>query len=291
MTASADRERLVQHEEKIQRPPAGESFHRWVLPDGTPWIQFFRRQGNYLLRFPSLADFEISGDGYTVQSWPAPGVPQAVSHHLYLNQVLPLALSRQGKLVLHASAVTFGGRSVAFVAQSGRGKSTLAAAFAAAGMEFMTDDGLQIEWREGQLVVLPGHASIRLWEDSQHALIGQRVEAAPALAYTTKLRFLASDTLPFCAEPQPLHAAFFLGDGQSKSITIAPMHPSTALLELVRHSFLLDVNERDLLALHFDVISRMANLPVHYYLDYPRHFNDLPLLLETIIRQVNEAKH
>ena len=52
--------------------------------------------------------------------------------------------------------------------------------------------------------------------------------------------------------------------------------PFKALLEWLQHSFLLDVEEKPRLASHFDQLARLANQPIHYRLDYPRHFDDLP---------------
>jgi hypothetical protein len=128
-----------------QPPPEHPPLHEWAFPDGTLWTQFYRTQTGYLLRFPDLADFEVSADGRVVEGWPAPGVTEDTAQHLYLNQVLPLALSKQGKLVFHASAVEIHGVAVAFMGASGKGKSTLAAGFASAGYRFLTDDGLMVE--------------------------------------------------------------------------------------------------------------------------------------------------
>jgi hypothetical protein len=278
----------VQRGSRQQLPLAQKPFHRWTFPDGTVWIEFLHLPNAYLIRFPGLADFEVSADGGRTESWPAPGVQPATVENLYLNQVLPLALSRQGKVVLHASAVEMDGRCVAFVGASGRGKSTIAASFATTGMRFLTDDGLQLEWREHHLIAVPSHPSIRLWDDSQTALIGETQEAAAPVEYTSKARFLASQTLAHCEEPRPLHALFFLGSGESAAISIARMKPPVALVDLVRHTFLLDIDEQEMLAAQFEELSRIANLPIHYHLDYPRRFADLPRLREAIVRHVNE---
>jgi len=289
-SASPSSVRFAQSDERQQQTISQAAFQQRELSDGSPWTLFYRQTTGYLLRFPELADFEVSGDGHAVQGWAAPGVKAATVKHLYLNQVLPLALSRQGKLVIHASAVDLGGQCVAFVGESGRGKSTLAASFATTGTEFLTDDGLQLEWRQEQLTVLPSHPSIRLWEDSQMALIGQTAAVAPAVEYTPKARFLASAGLAFCGEPRPLQSIFFLGKGEAPSIAMGRMKAPAALLELVRHSFLLDIDEQEMLALHFDEISRIANLPIHYHLDYPRRYEDLPLLRQAILRHANKGK-
>ena len=107
---------------RIQTPVDCAPFHTWSFPNGTPWTEFYRVGWGYLLRFPGLADFEVSANGLEVTCFPAPDVSEATSQHLYLNQVLPLVLSKQGHRVFHASAVEIGAGAVVFAAESGRGK-------------------------------------------------------------------------------------------------------------------------------------------------------------------------
>jgi hypothetical protein len=266
------------------------AFHEWVFPDGAVWTQFFRLGADYLLRFPELADFEVSADGTRVQGFPAPGVPSPTVEHLYLNQALPLALSRQGKLVLHGSAVDIGGLGVAFLGESGRGKSTLAASFATGGDRFLTDDGLLLEWAGSRCMIVPSHPSIRLWEDSQDALVNEHVAMAPAVSFTSKARFLAGPDIAFCDQAQPLRRLYFLGDGQVETPTVEPLRPAEALIELVKHSFLLDIEAQDGLARHFDDLSRLAALPIYFRLDYPRRYDALAAVRETVVRHAYEQQ-
>lgn len=277
--------------EKAQSAQSAPMFHEWFCADGTPWMQLYRLGASYLLRFPGLADFSVGADGREVQAWAAPGVNAATVEHLYLNQVLPMALSRQGKLVIHASAVEVNGQCVAFVGQSGLGKSTLAASFATTGAGFLTDDGLRLEWQEGLLTAIPSHPSIRLWDDSRSALVGVAGALAPAVEYTSKARILAGNGLAFCAEPRTLAAIFFLGDGSSESTAIERVSPADALMRLVQSSFLLDIDKRELLAWHFDDISRIANLPLHYHLDYPRRYAALPQVRQAVLARLRPETH
>ena len=283
----------IDYAEQTERPLApvhGAPFHQWAFPDGTLWTQFLRQGAGYLLRFPDLADFEVSADGRTVQGFPAPGVTSPTVEHLYLNQVLPLALSRQGKLVLHGSAVDIGGQGVAFLGESGRGKSTLAASFATEGTRFLTDDGLLLEWVDGHCMIVPSHPSIRLWEDSQEALVSDSAAVAPAVSFTTKSRLLAGPEIAFCQEARPLQCVFFLGDGSAAVPTLEAMRPAEALIELVKHSFLLDIEARDLLMRHFDDLTRLAALPIYFRLDYPRDYGALPAVRDAIAQQVLDLR-
>jgi len=273
---------------RLQAPFNALPFHEWVFPDGTLWTQFFRTSAGYLLRFPDLADFLVSPDGLSATCSPAPEVTDATAHHLYLNQVLPLMLSRQGKLVFHASAVEIGDGAVAFAAASGSGKSTLAASFAISGFRLLTDDGLVLQGSGPGYQALPGHPSIRLWEDSEEALIPAEVEASPALAFTSKSRFLAGRDIGFCDRPRPLRRVYFLGDGGAPEIAFQRMSAAEALIQWVKHSFLLDIEEKPLLASHFDEVARLANQTICYHLDYPRRFEDLARVRQVITGHAGE---
>ncbi len=275
---------------RSQAPVAIEPFHEWAFPDGTLWTQFYRTDAGYLLRFPGLADFEVSADALGVTCHPAPEASEATSQHLYLNQVLPLVLSKRGKLVFHASAVEVAGGAVAFVAESGRGKSTLAASFAINGWRFLTDDGLVLEEGEDGYRVMPSHPSIRLWEDSQDALIAPGAAMAPALEFTSKARFLAGEGLVFCEQPRPLRRVYFLGDGHAASLKSERLGAAEALVEWVKHSFLLDIEEKPRLAAHFDQVAKLANQPIHYRLDYPRDFKCLARVRQAIVDHVQQEE-
>jgi len=269
--------------QKMTTPP----FHQCSLHDGTLWASFFRTDNGYLIHFPNLADFWISNDGLDIQATPAPGVSAQTIEHLHLNQVLPLALSRQFKLVLHGGAVDINRRAVAFLGVSGRGKSTLTAAFATGGYRFLTDDGLQLDVKDGQYLAKPSHPSIRLWDDSRNQLMPATVEKAPNIDYTPKARLLAGKEVPHCDEPLPLQAIYFLGEGNTNTVSIEAVSGRDAVVELVRHSFLLDIEEREMLRHHFSQLIDLAKKPVFFQLDYPRQYDLLPEVLEAVVEHVS----
>jgi hypothetical protein len=202
---------------------------------------------------------------------------------MYTNLVLPLALSRQGRLVLHGSAVETDGGALAFLGMSGRGKSTLAASFALAGHRLLTDDRLDVEANGRGILARPSHPSIRLWDDSREALIGADAPAAPPVQFTSKARLLAGRRLVFCADPRPLRGLYFLGEGAVEVPVIRPVGAREALIELARNAFLLDVEARDLISAHFERLSRMARTPIYHRLDYPRRFDALGAVRRAIL--------
>ena len=287
----ADYKVVITYTSRFHRPqsPLDRSpFHQWMLQDGQVWASFHRIETGYLLRFPELADYEIMADGSDIVCHPCPGVIEEITRHLYLNQILPLALSIQGKLVFHSSAVEIGNAAVAFVADSGRGKSTLAASFASNGFSFLTDDGLVVEPFGTDFKVLPGHPSIRLRADSEKNIISSGTLRSPTLSSAAKSRFLAGPDISFSRRSLPLRLVYFLGDGSSEDVIISPLTGAESLVEWVKHSFLLDIEKRELLISHFDKVAKLAKKKIHYLLDYPRRYEKLASLRESIIEHIND---
>lgn len=251
-------------------------FHHYRFDDGTVWTEFYRSGKNYLLRFPDLADFEVSADGTEVVAHPAKGTDATTVEHLYNNQLVPLALSRQGRPAFHASAVTVAGGAVAFLGKTGMGKSTLAASFALNDAAFLTDDALLVEETNDGLLAMPSHASLRLWEDSVEALIDQGIDEAGPISYSSKARLLAGEALAHRNEPQPLLAAFVLAAQEAQDVSIRTLTGLDRYMAWLGNSFLLDIEDHELLARHFDWTHRISGAVPTFALDYPRDYVMLP---------------
>ncbi len=273
--------------ERNQEPLDALPFHCWKQPDHeTSFCDFHRDRDGYRLRFPELADFAIAADGCQILAVPAPDIDAPTLEHLYLNQVLPLVRSHRGEMVFHASAVAIKGIAVAFFGESGRGKSTLATSFVLNDGELLSDDGLVLEWRNGCVVAAPGHASVRLWPDSREALVGERLDPAPPVAYSSKSRLLAGGAIALCREPARLGRCYFLGDGRTEDIVIAAMGVADAMLEWTRHSFLLDIQQKPRIASQFRQVAELVALGISYRLDYPRDFARLPEVRQAVINHL-----
>ena len=261
------------------------------MPDGTLWCNFFRLEASeYLLRFPGLADFLVSADARSISAVPVDGLDEGTLNHLFLNQVLPLAMSRQHKLVLHGSAAVIDNSAATFIGPSGRGKSTLVASFATAGFPFLTDDGLQLQLKGDSCLVCSGPASIRLWQDSSSVLMPPDSKIAPAISYSPKARLLAGETLMHCTESIPLRAFYILEKAApGEAVSIAPCGGREALMSLVRNSFLLDVEEKDHLKQHFVTLSALARLNLVYTLRYPHDYAHLEAVRTAVCNHVKNS--
>ena len=274
-------------EARAQGSSPGRMVAESTTPDGAPWSQVFRIDGGYVLRFPGLADFEITADGSRVRSWPSRELEDETIRDLYLNHVVPLALSRAGLLVFHASAVEIDGEAVAFLGESGRGKSTLAAAFATRGSRFLSDDGLLVDCREDGFWILPNHPSIRLWDDSREALIPAGRAAARANA---KERLRGGEHLAFCGEPRRLRALYFLGEGMVPALSFGPMSGQEMVMGLLHHAFLLDPEDRSPLADHFERTAALARAVAGWRLDFPNDLQGLGAITRAIVAHARGAR-
>ena len=261
-------------------------FHRYTFEDGTVWTEFYRSGENYLLRFPELGDFEVSADGTEVIAHPAAETDEATIEHLYINQLVPLALSRQGRPAYHASVVTVPGGAVAFLGKTGTGKSTLAASFALNEAAFLTDDSLLIEESGGCCMAMSSHASLRLWDDSMEALVDERIAKASAISYSNKARLLAGEALAYCEEPQPLLATYVLDRQSAQDVSIRELSGLDRYMAWLGNSFLLDIEDHDLLSQHFEWTHRISDTVPTFSLDYPRDYGMLPQVRNAVRCQV-----
>lgn len=273
-----------------QRPLSSAPFHSWDLPGEVRWAEFHRLDAGILVRFPGLADFEIASEGEPVVCRPAPGVGRDTHEHLFINQVMPLVIGRQeGKLAFHASAVVLEQGAIAFLGESGRGKSTLAAAFVAQGHSFLTDDCLIVSRRGGVHVVEPGHPSLRLWSDSHAALPLAPTRTTTAAGVSPKARMILDEA--HHTRTEPLLAAFYLSDAPADAVSFAPIPGAEALSLWLQNAFVLDPEDKDRLAAHFALLGPFADRVPLFSISYPRCFERLPDTIRAILAQAGETTH
>ena len=271
-----------------------EWFHEWIVEDEvTPWLSLCRLADAYLLRFPDLADFIVASDSHLVECVPAPQTPAATISHLFLNQVMPLALAQCGRWVLHASAVIGPqGQAWVFAAASGFGKSTLATYLAQQGYTLLTDDGVLITEQDGQLCVVPSYPGVRLWDDSLGALFGPATQSENYAHYTSKRRLaLQPHGLPHAHRAVPLQCLYFLAepDAAATAVRLTPLTPREVFLALVKHTFQLDITNQKQLKENFLRFTRLVSVPPAFLLDFPREWNHLPQVHEALLRHSREA--
>ena len=122
-----------------------------------------------LIMLEGIARYLIS-DGREIVIETEPAATDQEVRLFLLGSALGAALQQRGRLTLHASVVIADGRAVAFLGQSGRGKSSLAAALAQRGFPVLADDICALEMRPEGPLVPAGPPHFRLWEDARQRL-------------------------------------------------------------------------------------------------------------------------
>lgn len=119
----------------------------------------------FRLEFDDTGIFDIGNGGSDI-AW-TPGTTSAMElvRADLLGGVFSVALHLQGLLCLHGSAVAVADTALAFLANKGAGKSTLATALCAAGATLITDDMLPVH-PHGPVLAWPSMPAVRLLHDS-----------------------------------------------------------------------------------------------------------------------------
>lgn len=234
-----------------------------------------RRADEYLFVFPYNATFHITAND-RITCFLKPGSDLQMLRHLLLNQIIPRHLATSGRLVLHASAVTLpGGRSVAFLGNSGFGKSTMVSSFHRHGAQLINDDCILLECGDQGVTALGGLIGIRLFPDSVNAVFNEAAGFTNYTPYTDKQQLFlteqASDTPP---EPRQLDAMFLLNDPREEpvdTISIQPVSGSEAMMAMINSTFSLDPSDKRMMVQNFQSVGQaISDQLAIYRLQYPR---------------------
>jgi hypothetical protein len=256
--------------------------------DRAPWLSIAENRGAYLLRFHELADFTLLDAGSVIECRPRKDTPPETIRHLFLDQVLPMALACQGRIVLHGAAVQSPRGALVILGESGWGKSTLTAALALRGCPLLTDDCLLLEEREDQFYCLPSYSAVRLWPDSATALFGGEIRPPRVAHYSAKRLIDSHDFgLESAKGAIPLWRIYALSSpAQAESIQtieITPLSGKAALMKITENSFLLDPSDQSVMARRFHSFGKLASSIAVRRLTIPREYAWLSIACETIL--------
>ena len=242
--------------------------------------------GQTYVRWPGRAEFLISADGHSIAARPfRPNSREAFRTYL-LGQALSFALIKQGFDPLHATVVSIDGAAVAFLGDSGYGKSSLAAAFVEAGHRLVTDDLLVVTEEGSEFSVHPGPPRIKLFPKIARRLLGPQVRGRRIVSGRPKL-VIPLDGCQACRTVVPLRAVYVIAPARSglgtRRVTIRHLTSRQACLELIRNAFNTAVIEPARLRSQFAMATIVAaRVPVKR-ISYPRRLGLLTTVRDVIL--------
>ena len=236
-----------------------------------------------------------------IHYYPTTNLDQISIDHLIADQVLPLIHSFYGLTYVHASAVVIqipyehasekhNQEVIAFIGDTGQGKSTLTASLCRVGYPVFTDDCLALEESHGHIIGYPGNSTLRLWSDSVDFLYGEvGVEFQTVAQYTTKKRVNLNEVHgKFFKESAPIRRIYFLDNSADRDsdpeIEITPLSPKQAFIELFTHAFRLDITDKERLRQEFDILTQISLYPIFFRLSYPRDYSQLAYVQQAILQ-------
>lgn len=253
----------------VPHPPNTTGTEQCIWASASAALFFWDDIGTLLVR---------NGDEIVVD--PLPEVAEEVLRLFILGAALGTLLHQRGLLVLHASVVAVNGQAIAFIGESGWGKSTTAAALCVMGYHPVADDVLAMAMDDaGVPIVLPGFPQFKLWSDAIAAL-GYDPETRPRLRPEIEKRShrIAEG---FSLAPLPLRKIYVLGKGEQ--LGIAAIGAQAAFLELVRHSYAVRfLGNQGINALHFQQCTQLVkSIPISRLNRRPA-LGDLPDIVQQV---------
>lgn len=151
-----------------------------------------------------------------------------------LGGILATLLRQRGLLVLHACAVAKDGEAVAFVGDSGWGKSTLAEYFCQNGYRLINDDVVALDLSGDRIQVVPGYPQIKLREEAGSWLRKDYDRLSPISDRGDKR---GSNWLEmFQSDPLPLRRMYFLEQYAADDTGVEAITVQQAIRELIMHT-------------------------------------------------------
>ena len=263
------------------------------LASEDPWLSCAKIEQGYLLRFHKQADFTVDAEGRKIVGVPEADTSPDTLRHLFLDNVLPLALTLQGHDTLHATAVLTTHGVCAFIGPSGTGKSTLAASFLFAGYPVLSDDCLILHKDGGQILATPAYPGVRLWEDALDAFGVDRSLSLPVAHYASKRRPVVQNHPDhFPTTPQPVVRIYSLvrpteeEQGGETEPQIEHLSPRSGFVELLESTFMLDRTDRTMWLRQFHFLDRLVSHVPIKRLHVPNRFTSLPATRQTILEDL-----
>jgi hypothetical protein len=247
--------------------------------------------GGVFIRWANQFEFIVAPRGDVITARMVSPASTEAFHACLLGVAFSFALIKQGIEPLHATAVVVDGAAVAFVGESGEGKSALAAAFIGAGHRLVTDDLLVATPDGDTLVVHPGPPRIKLFREMIALLPGRHDDAWPLSdGHSKQLIPLSSDFVADAAVP--LRAVYVLdgpADGE-RAVTISRLSGRESALALLESTFNIRLTDPARLRQNLDHVTRLADEVPVSVLSYARRLDLLPEVVTTVLADIADGR-
>jgi hypothetical protein len=250
-------------------------------------LSMYDSAGYYLLRWEGICDFHVARNGDEVLVQPTPQTSSDWIRFTLYGVVLAFSLHLRGIGNLHASSVVLPTGVIGFLGKPGTGKSSLGAAFAAQGFQFLADDVLAIQQNSRGYIAHPGFPFTSLSSYSINELGLSRLMAdstqLPSDGEKTRVA-IEGGWASFCSKASHIQALFVLQpDARQKTIELSALSRAEAVHNLLEHTNCLSLLPKPILQRHLVFLAQLtASIPV-WRLAYPSGFKYIPGIIDAVV--------
>lgn len=256
----------------------GKWYQAAALPDGS---SFFRWQ--------RLFEFIVSPDARRILVRCHRHANEEGLQAYLLTQALSFSLVEFGQEPLHATAVLTDWGAVAFMGESGFGKSTLGALMVEAGCPLVTDDMLVLTGSGDGFAAFPGPPRLKLYRHVADRIFGERYRGIQMNPTTQKL-IIAMNKEQAVTEPVVLRAVYVIGDPAANSSSPAPCIERITqgkafplVLSGTLNNWIIDSAR---LQRQFRFATELARAVPFRQLSYPRDHDQFAMLRDAVLADV-----
>ena len=195
-------------------------------------------EGRHWIDMPGIARFRFGRSRGSVVARPHPSVAAGLVEDVYRRAVLPLVLQVRGREVLHASGVRSPRGVVAFCAESGTGKSTLAAALDRRGYPVWADDAIAVD--TSSIPVMTARLPFRIHLRPPSVALFRGELPAAEVAGSESSAAGAADRLPLAAL-----CVLRRTDRVTGAVAIEKLSGPVALAALLSHAYCFSLRNAD----------------------------------------------
>lgn len=204
-----------------------------------------------------------------------------------LTQALSFSMVAMGREPLHATAVETVHGAIAFMGDSGFGKSTLGALMVQGGARLVTDDMFVVAREEKGFRVFPGPPRLKLYRHVADGIFESRYRGVPMNPVTQKV-IIPLSAQQSSAQPQSLRAIYVIGEPGSAvaSTRIDPLSAGEAFPIILAATLNDWMIEDSRLERFFRFASDLVRTVPVRRLAYPRDEAQMLALRDTVLADV-----
>ena len=254
------------------------------------WAQYVARpDGSAYRRWRNLCEFLVSADARRIyaRALREGGEDEAMLAYLLVD-ALSFSMVRLGREPLHATAVLTDRGVVAFLGNSGDGKSTLAALLMRHRCQLLTDDMLVLVRDRGTWLAQPGPPRLKLYRNMADHILDSTRQAVPMNTETQKL-IIPLDASECVTEANTLKVIYILNqdvDRRQKTPEIRRLPPGAAFPRVLAHTAGHYPSDATRLRRQFDFATMLVqNVPIKT-LSYRREKAEMAGLRDAVLADV-----